>query len=113
MRYLELLARARAGETSPQIARSLGLTRQGVTYHLNRHAREEWQRIQTHRRINDLKTAQNALGEANGQLAKVYARARFNLARLELERLAKRLHGVTDLRRLPEPWRSMLYPPDA
>jgi hypothetical protein len=88
-----ILQRYLAGELTSDIAKSLGVTRQGLDYHLRTHAEQDWRDAQVILAFERKHVAQEAMDVANDVLSLARAREQLKSAQWDLERLLKRLFG--------------------
>ena len=81
------------GETSNQIAESLGCTRQGLAFHLRKHSEEDWREAQIVQAVERKDLAEDAIRDANDALSLGRAREQLRSAQWDLERLFSRIYG--------------------
>lgn len=81
------------GETSNQIAESLGCTRQGLAYHLRKHSEEDWREAQIVQAVERKDLAEDAIRDADDALSLGRAREQLRSAQWDLERLFSRIYG--------------------
>lgn len=81
------------GETSNQIAASLGCTRQGLSFHLRKNAENDWREAQIVQAIERKELAEDELGTAPDALALARAREQLRSAQWDLERIFSRMYG--------------------
>ena len=89
----QVIIRYLNGETSTEIAKSLGCTRQGLGYYLRANAEEDWKNAQVIQAIERKEQAEDELGKANDSLSLARARERLRSAQWELERVCNRIFG--------------------
>ena len=88
-----IIARYLQGELTEDIAKSYGVTRQGLGYHLRKTAEEEWKEAQIILAIERKDRAEDALESAADALSLARAREQLRSAQWDLERLFSRLYG--------------------
>lgn len=88
-----IIARYLAGETTNQIAASLGVTRQGLGWHLRQHAEEDWKDAQVILALERKDIAEERLESAQDALSLARAREQLRSAQWDLERVLKRIFG--------------------
>ena len=81
------------GEPSDQIAATYGVTRQGLSFHLRKHAEDDWKEAQIVQALERKDLAEDAIRDANDALSLARAREQLRSAQWELERLFSRLYG--------------------
>ena len=81
------------GETSNQIAESLGCTRQGLAFHLRKHSEEDWREAQIVQAVERKDLAEDAIRDADDALSLGRAREQLRSAQWDLERLFSRIYG--------------------
>ena len=88
-----IITRYLNGELSDDIAKSLNVTRQGLSWHLRKHAEEDWKEAQIILAIERKEQAQKAMDVAGDALALARAREQLKSAQWDLERVLKRIYG--------------------
>lgn len=88
-----VLVRYLNGETSSEIALTLGCTRQGLAFHLRRHAEEDWREAQIVLAIERKERAEEDLQGASDALSLARAREQLRSAQWDLERVFSRIFG--------------------
>ena len=91
-----VLQRYLDGENSTQIAETLNVTKQGLSYWLLKHAEQEWKDAQVVKAISIYENAQEELNvrkEARDPLDLAYARENLKSAQWQLERVCRRIYG--------------------
>lgn len=88
-----VLDRYLAGETSPQIAASLGVTKQALSHWLARTAEDEWKSAQFVRAFTRKEEAEDLLDRADNALDLARAREILRSAQWDLERVCRRIYG--------------------
>ena len=96
-----IIARYLQGELTEDIAKSYGVTRQGLGYHLRKTAEEEWKEAQIILAIERKDKAEEALESAADALSLARAREQLRSAQWDLERVLKRIYGPTAQLSLP------------
>lgn len=81
------------GETTTQIADSLGVTRQGLGWWLRKHAEEDWRQAQIILAIERKEKAEDDLASAADALSLARAREQLRGAQWELERVFNRVYA--------------------
>lgn len=88
-----VLDRYLAGETGPQIAQSLGVTKQALSYWLSKVAEEEWKSAQFVKAYNRKEEADELIETASNPLDLARAREKLKSAQWDLERVCRRIYG--------------------
>lgn len=88
-----VLDRYLAGETGPQIAQSLGVTKQALSHWLSRTAEDEWRSAQFVKAFNRKEEAEDAIESAANALDLARAREKLRAAQWDLERVCRRIYG--------------------
>ena len=88
-----VLERYIGGETSTQIAKDLGVTRQGLGWWMRKHAEKDWQEAQVVQAIERKDRAEDELNSASDALSLARAREQLRGAQWELERVLNRIYG--------------------
>ena len=88
-----VLERYMGGETTTQIAASLGVTRQGLGWWLRQHAQSEWKEAQIILAIERKEKAEDDLDAATDALSLARAREQLRGAQWELERVFHRIYA--------------------
>lgn len=88
-----ILERYLQGETSTQIAETLGVTRAGLSYWLLKNAEEQWKDAQVVKAIRRKEDAEIALDEAKDVFEVSKAREILKSAQWDLERICRRIYG--------------------
>jgi hypothetical protein len=88
-----IIQRYLAGEDTESIAASLGVTRQGLGWHLRHTAEEQWKDAQVILATERKDRAEKALETAPDALSLARAREQLRAAQWDLERILKRIYG--------------------
>ena len=88
-----VLERYLGGETTTQIAASLGVTRQGLGWWMRKHAEDDWKDPQVILAFERKERAEDALSAANDALSLARAREQLRGAQWELERVLSRIYA--------------------
>lgn len=88
-----VLTRYLSDETTYEIAKSLGVTRQALSHHLLKNAEEQWKEAQVARAIARKEKAEDAMDAAQDPLALAKARELLKSAQWDLERTCRRIYG--------------------
>lgn len=88
-----VLERYLAGETGPQIAASLGVTKQALSYWLISKGEEDWRAAQLVKAIDRKERADEMLETADNPLDLTRAREMLRSAQWDLERVCRRIYG--------------------
>ena len=88
-----VLDRYLAGETGPQIAASLNVTKQALSYWLINHAEAEWKSAQFVKAFNTKEQAEELMSSATNALDLARARELLRSAQWDLERVCRRIYG--------------------
>jgi hypothetical protein len=89
----DVIGRYLNGESSVQIATGYGVTRQGLAFHLRKHAEDDWREAQIVQAIERKELAQDGIDTAEDALSLARAREQLRAAQWDLERLFSRLYG--------------------
>ena len=89
-----LLERYIGGETGTEIAKSLGVTRQGLNWWFRQHAEEAWKEAQIVQAIEKKEKAEDDLASATDALSLACAREQLRGAQWDLERVYHRIYGA-------------------
>jgi transcriptional regulator with XRE-family HTH domain len=89
----EVLDRYLAGETSPQIAQALGVTKQALSHWLSNVAESEWKSAQFVKAHNRKEEAEELIETASNPLDLARAREKLRAAQWDLERVCRRIYG--------------------
>jgi hypothetical protein len=89
----DVLERYLAGETSPQIAQSLGVTKQALSHWLITHAENEWKSAQLVKALSRKDEAEELMDKASNPLDLARAREQLRGAQWDLERVCRRIYG--------------------
>lgn len=89
----DVLDRYLAGETGPQIAQSLGVTKQALSHWLANEAEAEWKAAQFVKAINRKEEADELIETASNPLDLARAREKLRSAQWDLERVCRRIYG--------------------
>jgi hypothetical protein len=89
----DVLERYLAGETSPQIAKSLGVTKQALSHWLITNAEGEWKSAQLVRALTRKDEAEDLMDKAATPLDLARAREQLRGAQWDLERVCRRIYG--------------------
>lgn len=90
---LDVLDRYLAGETSPQIAQSLGVTKQALSHWLCNTAETEWKQAQFVKAFTAKEDAEELIDTATNPLDLARAREKLRAAQWDLERVCRRIYG--------------------
>lgn len=88
-----VLERYLAGETSPQIAQSLGVTKQALSHWLISNAEGEWKSAQLVKALTRKDEAEELMDSASNPLDLARAREQLRGAQWDLERVCRRIYG--------------------
>lgn len=88
-----VLDRYLAGETSPEIAESLGVTKQALSHWLIQNAEGEWKSAQIIKALNRKDEAETLMDSASTPLDLARAREQLRGAQWDLERVCRRIYG--------------------
>ena len=88
-----VLDRYLAGETGPQIAKSLGVTKQALSHWLVRTAEDEWKSAQLVKALTRKDDAEALMDSASNALDLARAREQLRGAQWDLERVCRRIYG--------------------
>ena len=89
----DVLDRYLAGETGPQIAQSLGVTKQALSHWLSNTAETEWKSAQFVKAWNLKEEADELVKKADNPLDLARAREMLRSAQWDLERVCRRIYG--------------------
>ena len=89
----DVLDRYLSGETGPQIAQSLGVTKQALSYWLSNTAESEWKSAQFVKAFSRKEQAEDLIETANNPLDLARAREMLRAAQWDLERVCRRIYG--------------------
>lgn len=89
----DVLDRYLAGETGPQIAQSLGVTKQALSYWLIEKAETEWKSAQVVKALHRKEDAEQLMDRASNPLDLARAREQLRGAQWDLERVCRRIYG--------------------
>ena len=89
----EILERYLAGETGPQIAQSLGVTKQALSFWLISKGEEDWRAAQLVKAIDRKERADELIETADNALDLTRAREMLRSAQWDLERVCRRIYG--------------------
>lgn len=89
----EILERYLAGETSTQIAETMGVTRAALSFYLLKHAEEQWKDAQVVKAIRRKEDAEVSLDDAKDVFEVSKAREILKSAQWDLERICRRIYG--------------------
>jgi hypothetical protein len=89
----DILERYLAGETGPQIAQSLGVTKQALSFFLISKAEEDWRAAQLVKAIDRKDRADELIETADNALDLTRAREMLRSAQWDLERVCRRIYG--------------------
>lgn len=89
----DVLDRYLAGETGPQIAQSLGVTKQALSHWLSNVAEQEWRSAQFVKAFNRKEQADDLIETASNPLDLARAREMLRSAQWDLERVCRRIYG--------------------
>ena len=89
----EVLERYLAGETSPAIAQSLGVTKQALSHWLIQNAEGEWKSAQLVKALTRKDEAEALMDTASNPLDLARAREQLRGAQWDLERVCRRIYG--------------------
>ena len=82
-----------AGESTTEIAQSLGVTRTGLNFWLLKHAEADWKESQIIKAIGRKESAEDEMDGAQDTLSLSRARERLKAAQWDLERICRRIYG--------------------
>jgi len=88
-----VLERYLAGETGPDIAKSLGVTKQALSFWLLTKAEDDWRASQLVKAIDRKDRADQMLESADNPLDLTRAREMLRSAQWDLERVCRRIYG--------------------
>lgn len=88
-----VLDRYLGGETGPQIAQSLGVTKQALSHWLCNVAEQEWKSAQFVKAYNRKEQADDLIETADNPLDLARAREMLRSAQWDLERVCRRIYG--------------------
>jgi hypothetical protein len=88
-----VLDRYLAGETGPQIARSLGVTKQALSHWLITNAEVQWKSAQLVKALTRKDEAEELMDKASNPLDLARAREQLRGAQWDLERVCRRIYG--------------------
>lgn len=88
-----VLDRYLAGETSPEIAKSLGVTKQALSHWLIQNAESEWKSAQLIKALERKDNAEALMDSASNPLDLARAREQLRGAQWDLERVCRRIYG--------------------
>lgn len=88
-----VLDRYLAGETSPEIAKSLGVTKQALSHWLIQNAEVQWKSAQLVKALNRKDEAEELMDKASNALDLARAREQLRGAQWDLERVCRRIYG--------------------
>lgn len=89
----DVLERYLAGENSPEIAKSLGVTKQALSFWLLNKAENEWKSAQLVRALERKDKAELLMESADNALDLARAREQLKSAQWDLERVCRRIYG--------------------
>lgn len=89
----EVLDRYLAGATSPEIAKTLGVTKQALSHWLCNVAETEWKQAQFVKAFNRKEEAEALIDSASNPLDLARARESLRAAQWDLERVCRRIYG--------------------
>lgn len=89
----DVLDRYLAGETGPQIALSLGVTKQALSHWLSNVAESEWKSAQFVKAFSRKEQADELIETASNPLDLARAREMLRSAQWDLERVCRRIYG--------------------
>lgn len=89
----DVLDRYLAGETGPQIAQTLGVTKQALSHWLSNVAEAEWKSAQFVKAFNRKEEAEDLIDTATNPLDLARAREKLRSAQWDLERVCRRIYG--------------------
>ena len=89
-----ILERYIAGATSTEIAKDLGVTRQGLAWWMRKHAEEDWKEAQVIQAVERKEKAESELESATDALSLARGREQLRSAQWDLERVCSRIFGV-------------------
>lgn len=89
----DVLERYLAGETGPQIAQSLGVTKQALSHWLIEKAETQWKSAQVIKALERKDKAEELLESATNALDLTRARELLKAAQWDLERVCRRIYG--------------------
>lgn len=88
-----ILERYLAEETSTQIAASLGVTKAALSYHMLKHAEDQWKSAQLVKALMRKEAAEARLETADNPLDLARGRELLKAAQWDLERVCRRIYG--------------------
>lgn len=88
-----VIERYLAGERTEDIAKTYGVTRQGLGWYLRKHAEEDWKEAQVILAIERKDKAEEGLDSASDVLSLARAREQLKAAQWDLERVYHRIYG--------------------
>lgn len=88
-----VLERYLGGETSPQIAESLGVTKQALSHWLISKAEDQWRSAQLVKALTRKDEADELIDTATNALDLARAREKLRSAQWDLERVCRRIYG--------------------
>lgn len=88
-----VLERLDAGESTKEIANSLGISRVAINRYLLQHAPQQWKAIQSGRALVSIEDQDEKLDDAKDGVALGRVRERIGLAKWNLERVARDVYG--------------------
>lgn len=89
----DILDRYLKGETGPQIAESLGVTKQALSYFLIEKAETQWKSAQLVKALNRKEAAEEIIETASNPLDLARGREMLKAAQWDLERVCRRIYG--------------------
>ena len=89
-----ILERYIAGASSTEIAKDLGVTRQGLAWWMRKHAEEDWKEAQVIQAVERKEKAESELETATDALSLARGREQLRSAQWDLERVCSRIFGV-------------------
>ncbi len=98
----DVLARYLNDETSTEIAKSFGVTKQALSYWLIERAEKEWKSAQVVKALRAKEDAEQLLGTASNALDLTRAREQLRAAQWDLERVCRRIYGNDVPANLPQ-----------
>jgi hypothetical protein len=88
-----VLDRYLAGETGPEIAQSLGVTKQALSHWMIEKAEKEWKSAQVVKALQRKDQAETLMDSASNPLDLARAREQLRGAQWDLERVCRRIYG--------------------
>lgn len=88
-----ILDRLRAGESVPELAKSIGVNHSHVYEWLLRHCPDEWTAISAAKSLHRIQKAEEDMDAADDQVKVAKARESHRMGAWTLERVARRLYG--------------------